>query len=142
MKFLIVLSALVAIAAAGQVKFHDCGKGEVSSVAVDGCSGDSCVIYKSKPVHVLAEFTANQDTAKAEMQVTGTLNGLEVPIPGVETDGCKFVKCPLKKGTKYTFDYTFHIPSVVPTIKSTLTLKSTGEHGPLACGSVSGELKP
>ena len=108
---------------------------------MDGCSLDGCVIHKSKPVHVQSNFTANQDTSKIDVKVTATLNGLEIPIPGIDTDGCKVLKCPLKKGTKYFLDYTFHIPSIAPEIKSKVTLKSYGEHGLIACGQVAGELK-
>ncbi|XP_017461212.1 PREDICTED: mite group 2 allergen Tyr p 2-like [Rhagoletis zephyria] len=141
MKFLI-LFALVAVAAAGEVKFHDCGHNEITKVEVDGCSGELCTLHKSKPVHLKSTFTANQDTTKIELKITGKLNGIEVAVPGVETDGCKIVKCPLKKGQTVPFEYTFTIPAIVPAVPDTMvTLKAVGDHGVLACASVHNKIE-
>ena len=113
----------------------------MSKVEISGCSGDTCTIHKGKPLHFVAEFTANQDSKKAEIKISGMVNGLEIPIPGVETNGCNHVKCPLVKGQKYTLIYDLTVPTILPSIKTVVTAKLIGDHGVLACGSVSGEVK-
>nr|ABU97459.1 group 2 allergen Aca s 2 [Acarus siro] len=138
MKF-VILAALIAVAAA-ELKFKDCGHHEVTKVVVNDCDGAYCVLHKSKPVNFAATFVANQDSAKLHLEVLGSLNGLTIPVPGVPSDGCKVVKCPLVKGQTYTAKYSMNIPSIIPVTKSVVTVKLTGDHGVVACGSVDGEI--
>ena len=105
------------------------------------CKGDSCVIHKGKDLKLDADFTANQDTTKIHVSLIASANGLQIPVPGIDSDGCKYVKCPLVKGQKYTLIYDLTVPTILPSIKTVVTAKLIGDHGVLACGSVSGEVK-
>ena len=59
------------------------GHNEVTKFEMEGCTGDYCVIHKQKPLHYKATFVANQDTAKVALKLTGVLDGLEYPVPGI-----------------------------------------------------------
>ena len=67
---------------------------------------DTCIIHKGKNLKLDAEFVANQNTKHINVHLTAKVDGLEIPVPGVERDGCHYVKCPLVKGEKYTFNYS------------------------------------
>lgn len=117
------------------------GHGEVKSVDVSGCSGDYCVIHKGKPLELKADFVANQDTDKLKLKIIAKVNGIDVQVPGLDTDGCHYVKCPLKKGQEYTVDYKLNIPKIVPKVKAVVRVDVEGDHGQVGCGAVNGEVQ-
>uniref|UniRef100_Q9NFQ4 Mite group 2 allergen Gly d 2.02 n=1 Tax=Glycyphagus domesticus TaxID=105145 RepID=ALL22_GLYDO len=118
----------------GKMKFKDCGKGEVTELDITDCSGDFCVIHRGKPLTLEAKFAANQDTTKATIKVLAKVAGTPIQVPGLETDGCKFVKCPIKKGDPIDFKYTTTVPAILPKVKAEVTAELVGDHGVLACG--------
>lgn len=106
------------------------------------CSGDSCTIHKGKDFKLSADFVANQDTKKVEIKITANVNGLEIPVPGVESNGCNgHIACPLTKGSKYTFNYSLNIPKLLPNLKAVVNAQLIGDAGVLACVKVNGEVK-
>ena len=112
------------------------GHNEVLKVEVNDCDGEVCVLHKSKPLNMKSTFVSNQDTAKLELKVTANIGGLELPVPGIDSDGCKVVKCPLKKGETYTTSYSQMLPSITPKGRTTVTARLIGDHGPVVCSSV------
>nr|ABU97461.1 group 2 allergen Ale o 2 [Aleuroglyphus ovatus] len=136
-----VLALFVAVVAAGDFKFSDCGHGEVTKLDLSDCSGSHCVIHKGKEFKMSADFVANQSSEKVEIKIIAKVNGLEIPVPGVESNGCNHMKCPVTKGQKYTFNYGISIPKLLPNIKALVTAKLIGDHGVLACLIVDGEIK-
>nr|ABG76192.1 group 2 allergen Blo t 2 isoform 8 [Blomia tropicalis] len=136
----ICLALLVSYATAGDVKFTDCAHGEVTSLDLSRCSGDHCTIHKGKSFTLKTFFIANQDSEKLEIKISATMNGIEVPVPGVDKDGCKHTTCPLKKGQKYELDYSLIIPTVLPNVKTVTTASLVGDHGVVACGKVNTEV--
>nr|AAQ73490.1 type 2 allergen Lep d 2.035 [Lepidoglyphus destructor] len=140
MKF-IVLFALNAVASAGKMKFKDCGKGEVTELDITDCSGDFCVLHRGKSVTLDAKFVANQDSAKATIKVLAKVAGTQIQVPGFDTDGCKIIKCPIKKGDPIDFKYSGTIPAITPKIKAEVTAELIGDHGILACGTVNGQVE-
>lgn len=113
----------------------------MTKLDISNCSGGTCVIHKGKPVNLDATFTANQDTKKVDIKLTANVNGLELQVPNVETNGCNHVKCPLTKGKSYDFKYSLNVPRLLPDVKATVKAQLVGEHGILACVTVQGELK-
>nr|CAD32313.1 Lep D 2 precursor [Lepidoglyphus destructor] len=140
MKF-IALFALVAVASAGKMTFKDCGHGEVTELDITGCSGDTCVIHRGEKMTLEAKFAANQDTAKVTIKVLTKVAGTTIQVPGLETDGCKFIKCPVKKGEALDFIYSGTIPAITPKVKADVTAELIGDHGVMACGTVHGQVE-
>nr|AAQ73482.1 type 2 allergen Blo t 2.046 [Blomia tropicalis] len=136
----ICLALLVSPAAGGDVKFTACAHGEVTSLDLSGCSGDHCIIHKGKSFTLKTFFIANQDSEKLEIKISAIMNNIEVPVPGVDKDGCKHTTCPLKKGQKYELDYSLIIPTILPNLKTVTTASLVGDHGVVACGKVNTEV--
>ena len=141
LRFVCALSALLAVAMAGEVIFKDCGHHEVTKLAADQCGGETCVIHKGKPLELDAEFVANQNTSHIHIALTATVDGLELPIPGVKKDGCEYIKCPLVAGQHYKFTYHLNVPKLLPDIKAEVGAKFTGDHGLLACLTLKGAIQ-
>ena len=118
------------------------GNKEVSRLVLSGCSGSSCTIYRGKQFRMTADFVANQNTNKAELSITGNVNGLVIAIPGTDSNACNYVKsCPLVKGQKYTFDYPLTVLKNLPVVKTVLTAKVIGDNGVLACIQINGDIR-
>lgn len=113
----------------------------MTKVDISDCSGDTCVIHKGKDLVFDAFFTANQDTAKADIKLTAMVNGLELQVPGVESNACNHMKCPIKKGDVTEFKYSINVPRLLPDVKAEVTAQLVGEQGVLACIKIKGELK-
>lgn len=88
-----------------------------------------------------ADLVANQDTKKVHIKIMANVGGLQIPIPGVEENGCNHIKCPLTKGEKATFTYSLNIPKLIPNIKAHVIAELIGDNGLLACVNVDGEVK-
>lgn len=74
--------------------------------------------------------------------MTANVAGLEVPVPGVESDGCHgHVKCPLTKGQEVTFDYSLQILKELPLVKTVVTAQLIGDSGVLVCLKINGEVQ-
>lgn len=83
-------------------------------------------------------FVANQDTSKATFKFTADLGGLTIPVPGIDSDACHHLKCPLVKGQKYAYTFTLQVPKIAPTIKAVVRMELVGDHGSLACVDMNG----
>nr|ABU97460.1 group 2 allergen Aca s 2 [Acarus siro] len=137
----VCLPLFVAVASATPIPYTDCGNHELSKLDANlHCAGDLCTIHKGKELKLDAQFTVNQDTAHVKIQLTASMGGIEIPVPGVGTDGCKYIKCPLVKGEKKTFPYTYLVPKILPSVTGDVKAVFTGDHGPLGCLKFHGKI--
>jgi len=113
----------------------------VLKLDISNCSGDQCVFHKGANAKETAEFVANQDSAKIEAKVIVKINGLELPVPDIDTDGCKYVKCPIVKGQHYAFVREAPVSKAMPNMHAEFSVHLTGDHGTLACFSFDAEYK-
>ncbi|UXI20789.1 low-density lipoprotein receptor-related protein 1B [Sarcoptes scabiei] len=121
------------------IAFTDCGNHELLHVRLTGCRGSiPCVLYRKTVVQLTAIFKSNQNTTIAVVGLQATLpGGLELPVPGVDTNACHHEHCPITCGSLVTFTYPWVVPKFMPQF-SNLTLKAymEGEHGRMACGII------
>ena len=92
------------------------GNGEAQFVEVEGCTSEPCQFKKGSKVNVKAQIRANQDSNKGSLSVTVEIGGLEVEYPGIETDICKHVQCPIKKGQLYDITYVVETYDYLPSV--------------------------
>lgn len=59
----------------------------------------------------------DQDTKTLTLVVLAKLGSLEIQVPGIESDGCKYVQCPLVKGKVYEATANIPIPSLIPSVR-------------------------
>ncbi|CAG2164347.1 unnamed protein product [Oppiella nova] len=143
----IVCLALFIAAVSAGIPYKDCGHAEVSNVAITGCTTSPCTLHKGKQVTIDIDFTANQDTDKAEFSLHAIVGGLDLDlstlIPDFDKvkDGCKDTSCPIKKGETKKFSATITIPGATPTIEADVKARLIGSTGDLFCGSVHGDIK-
>ncbi|XP_058452715.1 mite group 2 allergen Lep d 2-like [Malaya genurostris] len=136
-KFLLV-AALVPAMALANVSFTACANGAPTptSLIVNDCSGDSCVLTAGQPVNALASgILSPANSATAEAYITVRLGGLDVgfEIPETLEDACAVGiegGCPLTAGSP--FNYALNIESLdVPAAGTTVSIEVglTGDGG-------------
>jgi len=118
---------------------------ELTKIDVDGCIGATagaaaCSMQKGKQVQLSFDFVSNQDTSKVNFGWSANVGGVDIPVPGIETDACKHLSCPLVKGQKYVFTFQMVIPTLLPNIKADNTYTLKGDQGVIACGVLEGEI--
>lgn len=116
---LVVLVACLALASeCRKIQFNDCGNGEIESVDVNPCDAEPCLFKKNTIVHVEAAGHATKDVAAGSLKVTVLLGDVEVEYPGIESDICKLVSCPIKKGDHYTVKLDIEVADYFPSVSS------------------------
>lgn len=123
MKVLYVTVCLAAFAclASSQLVYKDCGSkvGKIASVSAGDCSGSPCVVKKGMNYTIKVTFTALENSDNAVAQVYGILDGVSVPYPIENPNGCvkSGLECPLKEMQTYTYTSTLPILKEYPDVK-------------------------
>ncbi|XP_054160270.1 mite group 2 allergen Gly d 2.02-like [Oppia nitens] len=127
------------------VPYKDCGKKEVTNVEITGCSGEPCVFVKGNKITLSVDFTANQDSDKAEFSLIASHGGVDIDmstlIKDFDKNGCHSTTCPIKKGAKQSFKYDIVVPISVPDIEVDLKAQLKGNSDELFCGSIHSLIK-
>ncbi|XP_023947500.1 ecdysteroid-regulated 16 kDa protein [Bicyclus anynana] len=121
MLFHITIAVLVAVA---QAKFYtDCGSklATVENVGVSGCKEDAkeCVLKRNSNVTISLDFVPSEDVSSLQTVVHGIIMNLPVPFPLPQPDACKDcgLTCPLKAGSKASYQSTLPILKSYPKVK-------------------------
>ncbi|XP_021034575.1 NPC intracellular cholesterol transporter 2 [Mus caroli] len=123
MRFLaatILLLALVAASLAEPLHFKDCGSkvGVIKEVNVSPCPTDPCQLHKGQSYSVNITFTSGTQSQNSTALVHGILEGIRVPFPIPEPDGCKSgINCPIQKDKVYSYLNKLPVKSEYPCIK-------------------------
>lgn len=123
MRFLaatILLLALVAASQAEPLHFKDCGSkvGVIKEVNVSPCPTDPCQLHKGQSYSVNITFTSGTQSQNSTALVHGILEGIRVPFPIPEPDGCKSgINCPIQKDKVYSYLNKLPVKNEYPSIK-------------------------
>lgn len=134
---------LVSSSSCRQIKYNDCGSGEVKSIDVVPCDADPCMFKKGETVNITSKIVPTRDAEKGELKVTVLVGGVEVDYPGIDPDMCKYVKCPVKKGQEYTAFIQMKVEDYFPEMKTTMKWMATGTkgEGTLMCATAEAGVK-
>lgn len=137
MKFAILgVALLLVFTDARKIKFEDCSNGvnmaDVLYVDVEPCAEEPCIFQKGTVATMTAALKGNKrNVDAASIEVTVDMDDIEVPYPGVETDVCKKLDCPLVMGKTYELKYELPVedffPEMLTYMKWVATEDSTGE---------------
>lgn len=107
---------------------------------ISNCSGDVCVLHRGQHADVTVRFLASQDSNKLDFQFVAHGKKIDFPVPGIDYNGCDYVKCPIVKGQTYEYKLNLTVPEHHPFGKANLTMKMNGDHGVVACLTFSAEV--
>lgn len=103
----------------------------VSSVAIDPCPESAnklpCKLKRGKTAKLTVDFTPDFDTDKLEGRWFWENGNTDLPLMGVDTNGCNFAPCPLKKGQQTQYNFDLDINRRWPTQTFDIKLKITGD---------------
>ena len=138
----VTLVVLVAGANGKQIKFEDCSGddklAQVLSVDVEPCTEEPCVFKKGTTAKLTTVLKpTKKQINKASIDVTIALDDVKVPYPGIETDLCKKVTCPLVPGQEYKIEYDVPVEDFFPDMTTTMKWIATDDEtkGNIFCAS-------
>ncbi|RWS27379.1 group 2 allergen Blo t 2-like isoform 1 [Leptotrombidium deliense] len=139
----VLLLVLFGCVFAKDIKFKDCANGELKSVDVDPCDSDPCVFKKGRPVTLKAKFVANHNVENVELKATIDLEGIDIKYPGLDSNGCNYLSCPLVQGKEYELVYKVPVMQGLADMRSSMKWVLTGKETRkvLGCAEVEFEVQ-
>jgi hypothetical protein len=128
------LFCLISYAASLDIHFKDCGNGEIKSIDFSPCDAEPCYLKKGVKTNITVTFASNQDTETSTLDATIDVFGAKFHIP-IDTDGCKYVECPIKKAQTYDAIIQGQVDQGDPDITGEVTATMTGSNGIMFCAS-------
>ncbi|KAH6939839.1 hypothetical protein HPB50_021884 [Hyalomma asiaticum] len=119
--FLVVSGTLVTTTTAQrEVRFENCTEGgeSIRSLVVTPCTSDPCVVPVGSFINISFELISNQDSINLHLDPRVQLLAMELPIPGVERNACKFTDtaCPVSEGQLLRGTVPVHVYSFLPPV--------------------------
>ncbi|XP_037775038.1 NPC intracellular cholesterol transporter 2-like [Penaeus monodon] len=141
-----IFLALSVASFASATVFQDCGSvGSDVVLSVENCELPPCLLERGSTYSVNIQFTSSQTSDALTIDASANLAGVNVPWPGIDTDGCKQLEggsnpCPYSAASRV--DWTMPVavlneyPAVSPVSSAVdrLTFKLKNAAGdPEAC---------
>merc|ERR1712215_281674 len=133
MKFLVVLSCVVAIVTA--TAFEDCGSvaGKVE-FNIESCDIPPCIVNRGTTLTGDILFTPSADSNGLTTSIEAELFGMQLPWPGLDTNGCHQLEaagfsCPISSGERVTWHLEQQILNEYPAVSTVATFTLTDDGG-------------
>ncbi|XP_071529393.1 NPC intracellular cholesterol transporter 2-like [Panulirus ornatus] len=128
MRALVLLIFLVASASA--TFFQDCGSvGSNVEVNVEGCDVPPCILERGQTIDVNIKFTASRSSQTLTVDAGANIGGIQVPWPGVDTNGCLYTACPFAAGSRVDWTMPVDILREYPAISTIVTFRLVDGNG-------------
>nr|XP_053656539.1 mite group 2 allergen Tyr p 2-like [Cherax quadricarinatus] len=79
-------------------------------------------IYRSHTFHVYL-YSIGRASETLKIEATAQIGNVDVPWPGIDTDGCQETTCPISAGTHVTWSTSIYIEREYPAISTVATFK-------------------
>jgi hypothetical protein len=90
----------------------------INRVAIEGCSGGSgkdCKLKRGRNASIVVDLVPDFDSEDAKMTIYTTFP-VEKAWPGMDTNACNYLKCPIVNGASNTYNFAVDINSQYPTV--------------------------
>lgn len=119
--YFVFFFALIALSKAQKVNFKDCGSqvGKIEKLEVFPCTSFPCALKKGHSYTINITFVPTESTDICSAKVYGIIDGIKVPFPIGQPDGCKNsgLTCPLQSGKTYVYTATLPVHAIYPSVK-------------------------
>lgn len=137
----ILVSALIIGVYSESVSYKSCREPArncvVNAISIDPCpeaaTKSPCKFKRGKTVHLNVDFTPDFDTETFDSRWYWENGDTDLPLMGVETNGCTYTTCPLKKGVNSSYIFDLDINRRWPTQTFDIKLKMTGDSPDKVC---------
>jgi len=126
---------LCLVSATTATLFQDCGSvGSDIEFNVDGCEFPPCVLKRGSSTPVNLKFTSSEASESLTLAITGNIGGVNLPWPGLDTDGCKQLEgtstpCPFEGGVRVDWSMDIDVLAEYPKITTVVTFKLSDDTG-------------
>ncbi|XP_021946609.1 NPC intracellular cholesterol transporter 2 [Folsomia candida] len=107
----------------GPVQASRCETGDESgapipvNIIVPACDAPPCMLRKGETYRVEIDFDVPRNTNNLTVEVTGIIEGLELPWNGVKENGCDDIlvgRCPMTEGDYWTYGVDILVQAIYP----------------------------
>ncbi|XP_064485335.1 mite group 2 allergen-like Ixo r 2 [Ornithodoros turicata] len=136
MRLLVFFLVFVGLAHAGHVSVSNCGftsRATLVHLDVERCDSVPCIIKRGIYTRFEFEFIPHVNSRTLTLDARFSLFGINFPIPGVVSNLCKFVSCPIVAERTYRIALTFYISMWSPPLVTRLTYRIRGDDRELGC---------
>ncbi|XP_064485340.1 mite group 2 allergen-like Ixo r 2 [Ornithodoros turicata] len=137
MRSFALLLVFVGLVYSRHPRIRQCGigvsKAEFVYIDIDPCYSDPCVIKRGRRTRFSISVIPRVNSETIVLDGRFKFLGLNLWIPGLETDLCRFISCPVVAGRTYETSLYFSISKWAPPMLTTVTYKVIGEAGELGC---------
>lgn len=101
-----------------------------------------CIFHREWDYQIESVFVANQNSSSVELQITAKVDSEWLPVPGIDSDACNHMKCPMVKNETIRFYYELTIAKLMPFLKAEVYAQLVGENGIVNCVRFQAHVKP
>ncbi|XP_064485336.1 mite group 2 allergen-like Ixo r 2 [Ornithodoros turicata] len=124
------LLLFVGLACGGHVPVRLCGsrsRARLEYIDVERCNSAPCVIERGRLTDFSVGVIPYVNSSTLTLDATFLLFDIEFPIPGVVSNLCRFVTCPIVAGRTYRATQGFYIRTWAPPMRTTVTYRVYGD---------------
>ncbi|XP_070507033.1 mite group 2 allergen Tyr p 2-like [Chironomus tepperi] len=140
---ILILFSLLAVVSLTDIQFHSCGDKDIyndlsctiNRVAIEGCgasSGRECRLKRGFNASMVVDFTPGYDADNSKATIYAISFG-EKAWPGMDTNGCNFMTCPIKNGVSNTYSYAVTVSPTYPRSTVPIRVVFTSNDEPKCC---------
>ncbi|XP_015788091.1 mite group 2 allergen Lep d 2 [Tetranychus urticae] len=125
-----ILALFVACTQARNISFTNCSPtGKINWVTVDPCDAEPCTFQPGELVTVEGELVSETGSAGPTLIVEVKVVGVWVTYPGLDSDACKYLTCPLKANVVTPFKISLTTLAWLPPMSTEIRFQLKGSDG-------------
>ncbi|XP_063602301.1 NPC intracellular cholesterol transporter 2-like [Penaeus indicus] len=124
-----IFLALSMASFASATVYQDCGSvGSDVVLSVENCELPPCLMERGSTYSVNIQFTSSQTSDVLTIAASANLAGVNVPWPGIDTDGCKQLEggsnpCPYSAGSRIDWTMPVEVLNEYPALSTVVMFK-------------------
>ncbi|XP_015788086.1 NPC intracellular cholesterol transporter 2 [Tetranychus urticae] len=133
---IIALTLFIAYVQARNTTFTNCSeKGVIKFVNVEPCDSDPCTFTSGQEVHLNGVLVSPAASNSPQLKVTVKVAGIYFNYPGVSSDACDYLSCPLEADVDTPFALSLKVLSLPLPLETQIRFQLLDSDGSeLNCG--------
>ncbi|KAL7025382.1 hypothetical protein ACKWTF_013456 [Chironomus riparius] len=139
----LIIFSLIAFVSLTDMKFSRCGDKDIyrglncaiNRVAIEGCNANvtkDCSLKRGNNASMVVDFTPDFDAEDSTVTIHAISFG-EKAWPGMDTNGCKFMTCPIESGVNNTYSYGVQVSYTYPLATVPIRVVFASNNQPKCC---------
>uniref|UniRef100_A0A1L8DQG5 Putative niemann-pick type c2 n=1 Tax=Nyssomyia neivai TaxID=330878 RepID=A0A1L8DQG5_9DIPT len=141
-QFILVFSISLNLSAAELVRFQECEEKselacQIHAVRINPCPESSsdlpCKIKRGRSASIEFDYSTDFRATELDSRVYWNNEGVDLPLIGVDTNGCNIVSCPIEAHVNNTYTWTLNVSKKFPIRTFDIKMKVKNEDENFCC---------